>query len=167
MPRSEPCAGLQGLTQLRASAHAHEVEGGVARLHHMDRARLIVDGTNVMGSRPDGWWRDRAGAARRLVGRLQGLAATEDVDITVVFDGRGFPGLEAGAYDGVTVLYALRPGPDAADDRIVALVAEDGDPASLEVVTSDRGLAGRVAECGVTLHSAGALLGWLEWMEGG
>jgi 8-oxo-dGTP diphosphatase len=36
---------------------------------------IVVDGANVMGSRPDGWWRDRAGAARRLRDQLSGLAA--------------------------------------------------------------------------------------------
>jgi len=35
---------------------------------------LIVDGANVVGSRPDGWWRDRAGAAVRLYDELAGLA---------------------------------------------------------------------------------------------
>jgi nucleoid-associated protein YgaU len=35
---------------------------------------LIVDGANVVGSRPDGWWRDRAGAAVRLHDELAGLA---------------------------------------------------------------------------------------------
>ena len=41
----------------------------------MSAARLIVDGNNVIGSRPDGWWRDRAGAARRLIRALQRLSA--------------------------------------------------------------------------------------------
>lgn len=36
---------------------------------------LIVDGANVMGSRADGWWRDRAGAMARLHGELAALAA--------------------------------------------------------------------------------------------
>ena len=36
---------------------------------------LIVDGANVMGSRPDGWWHDRAGAMARLHGELTALAA--------------------------------------------------------------------------------------------
>ncbi len=36
---------------------------------------LIVDGANVIGSRPDGWWRDRGGAAMRLRDQLAALAA--------------------------------------------------------------------------------------------
>ncbi|TDC70074.1 hypothetical protein E1193_30120, partial [Micromonospora sp. KC606] len=39
------------------------------------RPLLIVDGANVVGSRPDGWWRDRAGAAARLRDALAPLAA--------------------------------------------------------------------------------------------
>ena len=71
--------------------------------------RLIVDGNNVMGSRPDGWWRDRAGAAARLaeaIGRVGGGGRREGV--VVVFDGRrpaGFPG--AGRLE---VRFAARPG---------------------------------------------------------
>ena len=37
---------------------------------------IVVDVANVMGSRPDGWWRDRAGAAVRLHGELARLAAS-------------------------------------------------------------------------------------------
>ena len=48
---------------------------------------LVVDGNNVMGSRPDGWWRDRAGAAGRLVAQLGVWAAAADRDVLVVFDG--------------------------------------------------------------------------------
>ena len=36
-------------------------------------ADLLVDAANVVGSRPDGWWRDRAGATARLLGRLARL----------------------------------------------------------------------------------------------
>ena len=51
-------------------------------------AEWIVDGNNVMGSRPDGWWRDRRGAQRRLVERLETFAAARDEPVTVIFDGR-------------------------------------------------------------------------------
>src|SRR5215204_67829 len=94
-------------------------------------ARLIVDGNNVMGSRPDGWWRDRAGAAARLVAAL-GDWAQEDV--LVVFDGPA-PG-DLAAPPRIEVRFAQRSGPDAADDAIAALVADDADPTSLRVVTS-------------------------------
>ncbi len=45
---------------------------------------IIVDGANVVGSRPDGWWRDRPGAAARLRGELVPLVAE---GITVLPEG--------------------------------------------------------------------------------
>ncbi len=105
----------------------------------------------MIGSRPDGWWRDRAGAARRLTADLQALAATRGDAATVVFEGAATPDLAEGTHDGVEVLYARRRGPDAADDRIVEAVAADPDPASLTVVTSDRELARRVRELGAAV----------------
>src|SRR5215204_5794584 len=95
-------------------------------------ARLIVDGNNVMGSRPDGWWRDRAGAAARLVAEL---GAWAEEDVLVVFDGRAPAGLDVPAR--VEVRFAEQGGRNAADDVIAALVAADADPGSLRVVTSD------------------------------
>ena len=116
-------------------------------------ARTIVDGNNVMGSRPDGWWRDRAGATRRLVEQIADWA---DGDVVVVFDGRapdGFP-----APPRVEVRFAERGGRDAADDVIAALVATDPDPASLHVVTSDAELARRVREHGADVSGARGFL---------
>ena len=73
-------------------------------------AEWVVDGDNVVGSRPDGWWRDRAGAKRRLVERLERFAAARDVPVTVVFDGRA---IDAGGGDRVAVAFAARAGRDA------------------------------------------------------
>ena len=107
--------------------------------------RLIVDGMNVIGSRPDGWWRDRQGAMRRLV------SALEDVDdyspVVVVLDGAAFD-LESETVD---VRFASRRGPNAADDDIAAM-ATDADT----VVTSDADLEGRVRERGAAVVGAGA-----------
>jgi predicted RNA-binding protein with PIN domain len=126
--------------------------------HHLVAApaprRLIVDGNNVFGSRPDGWWRDREGAARNLVTELQSLAARTGDRITVVFDGRPLTGLEEGDHAGVAVLYARRRGRDAGDDRIVETVRSDADPGALVVVTSDRELARRVRELGARVEGA-------------
>jgi predicted RNA-binding protein with PIN domain/nicotinic acid mononucleotide adenylyltransferase len=116
--------------------------------------RLVVDGNNVFGSRPDGWWRDREGAARSLVSELQSLAAVTGDRITVVFDGRPLGGLEEGDHGGVVVLYARRPGRDAGDDRIVETVSADADPEALVVVTSDRELARRVRALGARVEGA-------------
>jgi predicted RNA-binding protein with PIN domain len=114
--------------------------------------RLIVDGNNVMGSRPDGWWKDRAGAARRLVERIGAWADEAGADVLVVFDGRPPPGLESPP--GVDVRYAERAGANAADDVIAALVADDAAPATLRVVTSDAELARRVREHGAEVTGA-------------
>ncbi|GIU89824.1 MAG: RNA-binding protein [Acidimicrobiia bacterium] len=113
---------------------------------------------NVIGSRPDGWWRDRDGAARRLVGALQARASRTGARIAVVFDGRPLPDLPEGVHDGVLVAYARRGGRDAADDRIVEEVARDRDPGSLTVVTSDRGLRARVEALGARVAGASAVL---------
>jgi len=120
------------------------------------RERWIVDGMNVIGSRPDGWWRDRPGAMRALAEEL--ARWSEGRELTVVFDGRPFE-LEA---DPVNVIFASRRGPNAADDDIVRIVEADEDPAGLRIVTSDHDLARRARELGAEVVSAGsfrALLG--------
>jgi predicted RNA-binding protein with PIN domain len=111
----------------------------------------IVDGMNVIGSRPTGWWRDRPGAMRDLVGELEGFAEREGVQVTVVLDGRPF---ELGS-DSVEVLFATRRGPNAADDDIAALVERHERPEELSVVTSDRDLARRVTGAGAAVVGAG------------
>ncbi|MEA2417876.1 MAG: hypothetical protein QOE60_82 [Thermoleophilaceae bacterium] len=109
--------------------------------------RWIVDGMNVIGTRPSGWWHDRPGAMQQLVHELEAL---ED-PVTVVFDGRPFDVQDAGDID---VRFASRSGPNAADDDIAALVADADDPSELTVVTSDRDLIGRVREHGVEVMGA-------------
>jgi predicted RNA-binding protein with PIN domain len=129
--------------------------------HHLiapeARRRVIVDGNNVIGSRPDGWWRDRDGASRRLVEQLQARARRTGDRVAVVLDGRPLAGLAEGIHDGVLVAYARRGGRNAADDRIVEEVAADTDPASLVVVTSDRELAARVRDLGATVEGASTI----------
>ena len=116
------------------------------------RRRWLVDGMNVIGSRPDGWWRDRTAAMRRLTGDLDALARETGEPVTVVFDGAP---RETGGHS-VEVRFARRRGPNAADDDIAALAASDDDPATLNVVTSDADLAGRAREAGATVAGAGA-----------
>ena len=114
--------------------------------------RWIVDGMNVIGSRPTGWWRDRPGAMRELVEELKAFAERSGEPVTVVFDGEPFD-LEGG--ERVTVRFASRRGPNAADDDIAALVESDDEPSDLSVVTSDADLARRVREAGATVVGAG------------
>jgi predicted RNA-binding protein with PIN domain len=104
----------------------------------------LVDGNNVMGSRPDGWWRDRAGAMQRLVTQLDDLAARTGDEIAVVFDGRERD-LQA-----VRVHVAFAP---HADDAIADRAGE-----GVTVATSDAELARRVTEKGAAVEGAGAFL---------
>jgi predicted RNA-binding protein with PIN domain len=114
--------------------------------------RWVVDGMNVIGSRPTGWWRDRPGAMRALVEQLDEFAGRSGEPVTVVLDGRPFD-LEGGPE--VSVRFASRRGPNAADDDIAALVESDDDPADLSVVTSDGDLARRVRDLGASVVGAG------------
>ena len=114
---------------------------------------LVVDGNNVMGSRPDGWWKDRAGAARRLV---EQIGAWAQEDLIVFFDGAEPPDMPAPEH--VEVRYATRRGRDAADDDIAALVASHPHTKDLVVVTSDAALAGRVRDAGAEVVGARWLL---------
>ena len=117
--------------------------------------RWLVDGMNVIGSRPDGWWRDRPAAMRRLAGRLGEWAAHNGEPVTLVLDGDP---VELGDHPGVEVVFAAERGErgrDAADRVIVAIAAESEDPSVLVVVTSDGALAARLRELGVTVEGAG------------
>jgi predicted RNA-binding protein with PIN domain len=120
----------------------------------------LVDGMNVVGSRPDGWWRDRPAARRALVAQLASLAA--DHDIVVVFDGRAAPGeVEQAATEHVDVRFAPG-GPNAADDVIVATVELAADPESICVVSSDSALVGRVTALGARVQGASSFRRLLE-----
>jgi hypothetical protein len=121
---------------------------------------------NVIGSRPTGWWRDRDGAVRLLLERLQRLARTDGSAISMFVDGRPLADVPEGEHGGIEVLYARRAGANAADDRIVEYVRAHDDPSTLEVVTSDRVLASRAKAAGATVRGAGWLLERLDNAEG-
>ena len=127
---------------------------------------LVVDGNNVMGAAADGWWRDRRGAVRRLHRRLVAYRAATGDEVVLALDVPQ-PDLPAGDNDGVEVAYPARRGRDAADDRIAEEVTRDRDPASLVVITSDRGLAERVRASGASVEGAGTLLTRLDALEPG
>jgi hypothetical protein len=117
---------------------------------------LIVDGANVVGSVPDGWWRDRAGAAARLRDRLAAAVAAgrvpATVEVVLVVEGAA-RGVEP--VDGVRVV----PAPGSGDNTIVALAEQA--QAAVTVVTADRGLRERVAASGADVIGPGALRRWL------
>ena len=120
-----------------------------------DRASVLVDGNNVIGAVPDGWWRDQPEAARRLLARLRCYAAATGDPVELVLD---VPQLDlpAGDHGGVIVHYATRRGRDAADDRIVELV--DARATAVDVVTSDRALAASVRALGARVIGARTFL---------
>ena len=115
--------------------------------------RWLVDASNVIGSRPDGWWRDRSGATRRLIDQLAAFARDGGERVTVVLDAG--PAELAGRTGLLEVVIAPRRGRDAADDEIVRRLEASPAPAEVCVVTSDAALAARVRALGATVHGAG------------
>ena len=115
---------------------------------------LVVDGANVVGSRPDGWWKDRPGAARRLHESLLVAELSYDV-VVLVLEGAAKAGVPAGRDGFVTTVHARGSG----DDEIVAqarAVFDRGDVGT--VVTADRMLQSRVSAAGATAMSPSWLL---------
>ncbi|MEU8614757.1 hypothetical protein AB0C29_42905 [Actinoplanes sp. NPDC048791] len=112
---------------------------------------LVVDAANVLGSKPDGWWRDRAGATAKLRDGLMGINATGlpdlpgPVEVVLVVEGRA---RDVPAVDGVRVVRASGSG----DDTIVAVVAAEGAGRRTVVVTADRGLRERVTALGAEVR---------------
>ena len=106
---------------------------------------------NVIGSRPDGWWRNRGRAMAVLVERLEQWAAAEGTDVTVVFEHPLSPPLKSSV---ITVAHAPAAAANSADDEIVRLVRADSDPAQIRVATSDRTLSERVQAAGGSVYPA-------------
>jgi predicted RNA-binding protein with PIN domain len=106
---------------------------------------------NVIGSRPDGWWRDRGRAMAALVERLERWAADEGADVTVVFERPLSPPIESAV---IKVAHAPKAAPNSADDEIVRLLQADSDPTQIRVATSDRTLSERVQASGAHVYPA-------------
>jgi predicted RNA-binding protein with PIN domain len=113
--------------------------------------RWIVDGMNVIGTRPDGWWRDRDAAMLKLVDLLERWAAAEGDDVTVVFERPPRPPIRSSV---IEVAHAPQPKPNSADDEIVRRLKADPNPAAVRVVTSDRWLADRASAAGASVEGA-------------
>lgn len=104
---------------------------------------------NVIGTRPDGWWKDRRAAMVRLVDQLEAWASAEDLPVTVVFE-HPTP-IRSSVID---VQHAPRAGANSADDEIVRLVSAADRPQDITVVTSDSTLADRVRAAGASTYPA-------------
>ena len=113
--------------------------------------RWLVDGMNVIGTRPDAWWKDRDAAMLRLVGMLERWAAEAGEDVTVVFERPPRPPIRSTV---IEVAHARKPKRDAADDEIVRRLRAEADPAAVRVVTSDRWLADRAWATGASVEGA-------------
>ena len=116
---------------------------------------LVIDAANVIGSRPDGWWRDRPGAARRFTAQVRSAVTAGSLDppVTVVLEGRAREGAGEQIEGGVEVVHASGEGDDT-----IAAVAEANVEDDVVVVTADRELARRVRALGADVVGPGWLL---------
>jgi predicted RNA-binding protein with PIN domain len=121
--------------------------------------RWLVDGMNVIGTRPDEWWKDRHRAMVKLVDLLERWAAAEGEDVTVVFEQPPSPPIRSTV---IVVAHAPRPRRDSADDEIVRLLVADARPGAIRVVTSDLWLSDRVHAAGATVQPAASFREMLE-----
>jgi predicted RNA-binding protein with PIN domain len=121
--------------------------------------RWIVDGMNVIGTRPDAWWKDRDAAMLRLVDLLERWAAASGEQVTVVFERAPSPPIRSTV---IEVRHAPKPRPNAADDEIIRLLRSDPEPSAVRVVTSDRWLADRAWAAGATVEGAQSFRGRIE-----
>jgi hypothetical protein len=150
----------------QTAGQGHSPGRGTARDEGWDVVTvLLIDAANVVGSRPDGWWRDRQGAAERLLVRLAGLVGRrltgpDGGDLTVeqviaVVEGKA---RDAAAPEGVRVVRAQGSGDDAIAECAAELAAEG---AAQLAVTADRELRARLP-AGAAVTGPGWLLAALD-----
>jgi predicted RNA-binding protein with PIN domain len=120
---------------------------------------FVVDGMNVIGTRPDGWWRDRDAAMARLVDQLERFSASSGDDVTVVFERAPRPPLRSSV---IEIAHAPKPRADAADYEILKLVKAHPSPATLHVVTSDNWLADAARDAGAIVEPSEGFRSRLE-----
>ena len=113
---------------------------------------------NVIGCRPDGWWKDRQQAMAALVGHLEHWAGDTHA-VTVVFEKPPNPPIRSAT---IAVAHADSAAANSADDEIVRLVQTADDPDEICVVTSDYTLSIRVRESGATVHPAAGFRSLLD-----
>jgi predicted RNA-binding protein with PIN domain len=105
----------------------------------------VIDAMNVIGSRPDGWWRDRDRAVERLIGQVDRWAANRQERVTVMLEREPREGLCA---ERVEVAWASAGGADAADREILARLPDWLAEDEVVVVTSDRDLKTKASAAG-------------------
>ncbi len=121
--------------------------------------RWLIDGMNVIGTRPDAWWKDRRAAMIRLVDMLERWAAASGDDVTVVFEQPPSPPIRSTV---IVVAHAPRPRRDSADDEIIRLLLADAEPGKIRVVTSDHWLGDRAYAAGASVEPAAAFRALIE-----
>jgi hypothetical protein len=121
---------------------------------------LVVDAANVIGSRPTGWWKDRAGAARSFVVQLRAAVAAGRLagPVVVVLEGKARSGVGSGEAEGVTVVHADGSG----DDALVEVVGGAAEDEAVVLVTADRELRQRAAALGAEVVGPSWLLDRLD-----
>ncbi len=137
---------------------------------------IVVDAANVVGSRPDGWWKDRAGAARRLIDDVSAMCSLGFADATlpeslarpplqhwwptavVVVEGAARSAAQVSGAGGPAEQVRVVAAPGSGDDAIVAVVTAAGD-GPVVVVTADRELRARCEALGATPVGPRWLLG--------
>lgn len=133
----------------------HDERGPNERASDNVAPLLIVDAANVVGSVPDGWWRDRPAAARRLRSALLAVAtdglpaaALDRPEVVLVVEGAARRIVEdADVPPGVRVVAAETSG----DDLITDIVAAEATARRVVVVTADRALRERVSRRGASV----------------
>lgn len=121
----------------------------------------IIDAFNVLGARPDGWWRDRTRALRDLCDVIADWHVGDE-RVVVVVDGDPSDDVPEGRWRSIEVRYARRAGPDSADRAIIDLVDDADDPSAMTVVTSDAALRAAVSARGASVVGSGAFRARLD-----
>jgi predicted RNA-binding protein with PIN domain len=121
--------------------------------------RWLIDGMNVIGTRPDAWWKDRHRAMVHLVDQLERWAAANGAEVTVVFEQPPSPPIRSTV---IQIAHAPRPRRDSADDEIVRLLIADPAPGTIRVVTSDNWLTDRAHAAGAAVHPSRSFRAELE-----
>jgi predicted RNA-binding protein with PIN domain len=125
---------------------------------------LLVDGMNLIGARPNGWWKDRTEAMRLMAWELRAFAEDTGEDLTVVFDGRPIDSVLRG--HGIEVQFAPG-GVNAADRRIERIVHDHPEPTTITVITSDKALTKTVTDLGAQVVGSGDFRTRLDALDGG